>query len=347
MRDQKGADVSFAVTDEKTEKDSRVFTLRIPAAVAPRALEIAWAPPLPPPQPVRPRQPLQTVAAGEPLHFDLAEGQRREFRIEAREGGLYRVETLGRLKTGVTIGTNFLPRIGAGEDNGVGHNGLVQTYLRAGSYRVAVAVKDSSGRLGLAATPAQMIATGVLGAGGSARATLSDGRGAITPIEIREAGNYRLDLYALGRNLSARLEDADGWPLTAPGPLRSLDIRLEPGKYRLVTPPIDVDARMVARLMPITPDVALEGHGPHKLGYDDDYKLQWREPQAKDAPRAPDVWTFALKGESKIDLSITDGMVGEIIRGEKVSVGKVTKDRPFSGKLGRRRLSRRGARHRP
>ncbi|MFO1136383.1 MAG: lysozyme inhibitor LprI family protein [Rhodoblastus sp.] len=333
VRDQKGADVSFAASDEKTEKDSRVFTLRIPAAVAPRALEIAWTPAPAPAQAVRPRQPLQTVAAGEPLHFDLSEGQRREFRIEAAQGGLYRVETLGRLKTGLTIGTNFLPRIGAGENNGAGHNGLVQTYLRAGSYRVAVAAKDSSGRLGLAATPAEMATTGALAPGGSARATLSDGRGAITPIEIREAGNYRLDLYALGRVLSARLEDADGWPLTAPGPLRSLDIKLEPGRYRLVTPPIDVDARMVARLMAITPDVALEGHGPHKLGYDDEYKLQWREPASKDAPRAPDVWTFTLKGEAKIDLSITDGMVGEIIRGEKESVGKVAKDRPFTGKL--------------
>lgn len=333
VRDQKGADVAFAVSDEKIEKDTRVFTLRIPASATPRALEIGWFAPTQPPQPARPRQPLPTIAAGEPLHFDLNDGQRREFRIEAKEGGLYRVETLGRMKTGVTIGTNFLPRIGAGEDNGAGHNGLVQTYLRAGSYRVAVAAKESSGRLGLTATPAEMITTGVLSPGGSARATLTQGRGAITPIEIAESGNYRLDLFALGRDLSARLEDADGWPLTAPGPLKSLDIKLEPGKYRLVTPPIDVDARMVARLMAITPDVALEGHGPHKLGYDDEYKLQWREPQSKDAPRLPDVWTFALQGEAKIDLTITDGMIGDIIRGEKEVVAKVTKDRPFSGKL--------------
>ncbi|HMN72104.1 MAG TPA: lysozyme inhibitor LprI family protein [Rhodoblastus sp.] len=334
VRDQKGVDVAFSVSDEKTEKDSRVFTLRIPASATPRALEIGWFAPAPAPQPVRPRQPLQTIAAGAPLHFDLAEGQRREFRIEAKEGGLYRVETLGRLKTALTIGTNFLPRLGSAEDNGAGHNGLVQTYLRAGSYRVAVAAKDSSGRLGLTATPAEMITTGALSPGGSARATLSDGRGAITPIEIGKAGDYRLDLYALGRDLSARLEDADGWPLTAPGPLRSLEIKLEPGKYRLVTPPVDVDARMVARLTAITPDVALEGHGPHRLAFDDEQKLQWREPATKDVPRTPDVWTFALKGEAKIDLSISDGMIGDIIRGEKESVGKVTKDRPFSGKLG-------------
>ncbi|MFT4098478.1 MAG: hypothetical protein QM651_15275, partial [Rhodoblastus sp.] len=333
VRDQKGADVAFSVSDEKTEKDTRLFTLRIPASGAQRALEIGWFASPPSAQTLRPRQPLQTIAAGEPLHFDLADGQRREFRIEAKDGGLYRVETLGRLKTALTIGTNFLPRLGSAEDNGAGHNGLVQAYLRAGSYRVAVAAKDSSGRLGLTATPAEMIETGALSPGGSARATLSGGRGAITPIVIREAGDYRLDLYALGRDLSARLEDSEGWPLTAPGPLRSLDIRLDPGRYRLVTPPVDVDARMVARLTAITPDVAREGHGPHRLAFDDEQKLQWREPATKDAPRAPDVWTFALKGEAKIDLAISDGMIGDIIRGEKDSVGKVTKDRPFAGKL--------------
>ena len=113
-------------------------------------------------------------------------------------------------------------------------------------------------------------------------------------------------LAAIDRDLSARLEDSEGWPLTAPGPLKSLDIKLEPGKYRLVTPPIDVDARMVARLMAITPDVALEGHGPHKLGYDDEYKLQWREPQSKDAPRLP-----VSRGTSRSPLpSYPPGSVG-------------------------------------
>ena len=37
------------------------------------------------------------------------------------------------------------------------------------------------------------------------------------PFEIAEAGEYRLDLYGLGRELTARLEDAEGWPLAQPG----------------------------------------------------------------------------------------------------------------------------------
>lgn len=333
VRDQRGADVAVSLSDEKAEKDFRSFTLRIPASSGPRALEIAWVAPVQPTPPAKARQPLQTIAAGQPFHFDLADGQRREFRIEAKDGGLYRVETLGRLKTRVAIGTNFKPRLGEGDDNGAGHNGLVQTYLRAGSYRVAVSAKDSSGRLGLTATPADMAVAGTLSPGGSVRATLADGRGAVAPIDIREPGLYRLQLYSLDRDLSARLEDSEGWPLTAPGPLSRLEIRLEPGKYRLVLPPVAVDARVVARLDAVRPEASLEGHGPHPLPFGAAQKLQWREPQAKDAPRAPDVWTFVLKGESRADLKIGDGMIGELFRGEKESVGKFTKDRPFAGKL--------------
>ena len=62
-------------------------------------------------------------------------------------------------------------------------------------------------------------------------------------------------------------------------------------------------------------------------------RLQWREPQARDAPRAPDMWRFALYGDAEIDISIGEGMVGEIFKGEKDSVGKVAAGRPFKSKL--------------
>jgi uncharacterized protein len=335
VRDQRGADVAFTLSDEQAQKDFRTFTLRIPASAVPRALGVAWraAPPAPASAQQAARA-LETVPAGQPGYFDLAEGQRREFRLEAKEGGLYRIETLGRLNTSLSLGANFLPKIGEGADNGAGHNALVQTYLRAGSYRVAVSAKDSTGRAGLLATPAAMVATGVLSPDGSVRATLADGRGAVAPIEIPAAGNYRLDLYGLDRAFSARLEDSEGWPITAPGPLSRLDLKLEAGHYRLVVPPVDVESRMVARLRPVVAAPPLEGHGPHALRFGQEQKFQWREPAARDAPRTPDAWTFALAGEANVDLSIGEGMIGEIFRGEKDSVGKFTKQRPFAGALG-------------
>ena len=151
------------------------------------------------------------------------------------------------------MATPYLPNLGNAADNGPGHNALLQTYLRAGTYRVNVSASDSSGRLGVVARPAPLPSAGVLVPGESGRASLTEGRGVVFPIEIAEAGMYRLDLYGLGRTLTARLEDADGWPITKPGPVSRLDQQLAPGRYRLVVLPQDVDARVVARLRRVVP----------------------------------------------------------------------------------------------
>ena len=45
------------------------------------------------------------------------------------------------------------------------------------------------------------------------------------------------------------------------------------------------------------------------------------------------MWRFTLYGDAEIDLSIGEGMIGEIFKGEKESVGKVAADRPFKSKL--------------
>src|SRR5439155_27144728 len=135
-------------------------------------------------------------------------------------------------------------------------------------YRVTVAAQESTGRVGLVATPAPLAETGALVAGGSVRASLVAGRGAIVPIAVGAAGVYRLDLYGLNRTFTARLEDAEGWPLSPPGEMSHLEQRFEPGRYRLVVMPADVDARVVARLVPVETPIAPEGHGPHVLTFD-------------------------------------------------------------------------------
>src|SRR5262249_62202384 len=115
--------------------------------------------------------------------FDLARGERRSMLLEVQEGGLYRVETLGRLKTAVQVSTPFVPGLASASDNGPGHNALLQTYLRAGVYRVSVAAQASAGHLGLVATPAPLQETGTLVAGGGTPASPVLGPGAPGPIQ--------------------------------------------------------------------------------------------------------------------------------------------------------------------
>jgi hypothetical protein len=337
--DAKGANLPIAFADERIENETRFATLRIEASAQPQALGVYFV--ADPPatdeeaaqQPERVK-PSATLTAARPLFFDLARDERREFKFEVAKGGLYRVETLGRLQTSLALGTNLTPRIGEAEANGPGRNGLVTAYLRAGSYRVSVAARESAGHLGLAATPSSLVTTAAIAGEGSARALLAGGRGAIVPIEIPEDGLYRLDLQGLGRKWRARLEDAEGWPLTTPGPLTHLTRRFEKGSYRLVVLPEDVEARLVARLRPIVKQAPLEGHGPHPLPFDKAQKLQWREPPVKTAERAPDVWTFSLSGEADVEIDISEGMIAELFeKSGRESVGKFAAGRKLASRL--------------
>jgi hypothetical protein len=339
-RDAQGADVPLTLTDEKLEDEARFATLRIAASDKPRALGLGW---LPPPAKGRDERSAQeaerehkiaSVTPGRPHYFDLARDEKREFRFDLPQGGLYRIETLGRLQTKLAIGANLTPNIGEGEDNGPGHNALVTTYLRGGAYRAFVTALESEGHLGLSISPATLTTTSKLTSGASVRATLAGGKGAVIPIEIAEDGLYRLDLHGLQFDWRARLEDSEGWPLTKPGVLTRLTQRLEKGSYRLVVLPEDVEARMYARLRPVAAAPQLQGHGPHPLPFEKPQKLQWREPQAKDAPRAPDVWRFSLSGDADVELSISEGVAGDIIKNEKDIAGKVAGARKFSGRLG-------------
>ncbi|WP_442754546.1 hypothetical protein ACNHKD_16350 [Methylocystis sp. JAN1] len=334
-RDASGADIPLAFTEEKTENDQRLVTAKIAAAESERAVGLVY---LPEESAATPEadggENVKTrAAAGRPAFFDLKRDETKKLQFDVGQGGLYRVETLGRMKTALRIGAAVSPKLGEGEANGPGDNGLVTTYLRAGAYRAAVTAKESDGHLGLSVSPAILTSTAKLTDKGDARAALAPGKGAIVPFEITHAGDYRIELASLTQDWQARLEDAEGWPLTRPGPFKRETHRFEPGAYRLVVSPSDVEARMVARLRPIIPEAALEGHGPHPLPFERARKLQWREPPAKDAPRAPDVWRFTLAGDSDIELSIGEGMIGDILKGEKESVGKVAGDRPFKSKL--------------
>ncbi|WP_244430788.1 hypothetical protein [Methylocystis sp. ATCC 49242] len=337
-RDETGADVALTFADEKIENDKRVVTVKIAPVEKDRAIGLVFIPDAPATDggesaKIEDTGKIVRAAAGRPAFFNLAQDETKNLRFDVAEGGLYRIETLGRMKTALRVGATATPRLGEGEANGPGKNGLVTTFLRAGAYRAAVTAKESAGHLGLSITPAILTPTAKVTDAGGARATLEPGKGAVVPFEITKAGDYRIDLLGLKREWRARIEDADGWPLAPPGKFKRETRRYEPGAYRLVVTPEDVEARMVMRLTPVVAAADLEGHGPHALPFEKPQRLQWREPQTKDAPRAPDVWRFTLHGDSDVELTIGEGMIGDIVKGEKESIGKVVGDRPFKGKL--------------
>lgn len=334
--DATGALVTFTTADDIPAKTGRTFTVHIAPTDQDRALALTWTPEVILPElPTSRPQVSETLPAGKPRFFDLMRGEQRSMLLEVQEGGLYRIETRGRLQTSVRVSTPFVPNLAAATDNGPGHNALLQTYLRAGVYRMTVAAQASAGHLGLVATPATLQETSLLVAGGSVRASLVAGRGAIVPIDIATASVYRLDLYGLNHTFTARLEDAEGWPLRPPGAMSRLEQRFEPGRYRLVVLPAAVDTRVVVRLTPVVTSVTPEGHGPHALPFDQVQKFQWREPETREAPRTPDRWVFTLYGAAHVVLDISDGMIAELARedGGAPPLAKVIYQRGFSGSL--------------
>jgi len=170
--------------------------------------------------------------SGSQHFFDLAEDAQRNFALAVPAGGLYRVETLGRLHTTGALGTSFIPDLDHQEANGIGQNMLIQHFLRAGQYRVVVGAKDSAGHLGIAARLATLETGATLVPGSSVRARMAADGGLVFPLEIAERDRYHLNLLNLGRNPTARLEDEEGWPIVAAGDLASFEKELRPGVER-------------------------------------------------------------------------------------------------------------------
>ena len=316
----------------------------LPAPDRPRTVVLAWRQP-PHPRAAIPAPPARTADAvlspDRPRFLNLNDGANAGFDLQVPEGGLYRVETTGRLHTAAAIGTAFVPSLDQAEVNGPGGNALLQRWLRAGRYRVRVTARDSAGHLGVRVAPATLQAAPPLLPGGTVRAALPAGTGLAIPVEVAEAGRYRLVLLGQGRSFHARLDDDEGWPLTVPGELTELERDLPAGRLRLLVAPEATNARVLARLKRVLPPPTYDGHGPHALRPETAASATWREPAGRNDLRAPDQWTFALSGPADATLRIGDGMAADLWRdGADRPVLRLIGPAPFRGRLeaGRYRL---------
>ncbi len=316
----------------------------LPAPDRPRTVVLSWRQPVQrpaiPAPPPRLAEAVLTPAA--PRFLDLNSGASRTFALEVPEGGLYRVGTTGRLHTSAAIGTAFTPTLDQADANGPGGNALLQRWLRAGSYRVRVEATDSAGHLGVRVAPAPMQDAPALAPGGVLRAAMPAGTGLAIPLEVPEAGRYRLELLGQGgRGLTVRLDDPEGWPLTTPGPLDTGERDLPAGRLRLLVQPEATDARVLARLRRVLPAPEYAGHGPHALPPGTGVQATWREPAGRDDPRTPDAWTFTLRGPADATLTLSGGMAADLRRdGAERPVARLLGPAPFHGTLeaGRYRL---------
>jgi hypothetical protein len=327
--------LEYGVGQVPVSYDALTRTAQLSAADHARLVTLFWTLPTAPlamPEP-EPEASRPTLHDGAPRFFDLAENRTRSFTLDVGAGGLFRVETLGRLHTSGAIGSHFVPQLDAADANGIGQNMLLQGFLRAGQYHVDVTASDSSGHAGIVARPARLLTTPALLAGGTVRATMPAGSALLVPVTIAKPGTYRIDLLGIRRIFKARLEDAQGWPFAASAPFDTATQDLAPGQYRVLVSPEAVDARAVARLTRTEKPASLAGHGPHDLPFEAPQLTTWREPAGRNDPRQPDDWRFALAAAADVTLSITDGMEASLSEASGHGVAHLVGGTPLTRRL--------------
>jgi uncharacterized protein YecT (DUF1311 family) len=252
------------------------------------------------------------LLAQEPVFVDVAPSEKRTFNVAVKEPGLYRLETSGLLQTEGAIRTPTVIALDRQSNNGTGRNFLIQQYLGEGDYQLTVNTQgQTQGHLGLTLTPTTLEDGGQLSLQLPARHSLLAGHGLAYRFNIGKAGRYHLRALGLNREITMRLEDADGWPLVKPGDPADLDYDFTPGTYRLVLLPQPVDAKIITTVeaMPVPP--AFNGHGPHDLALNKTQSYQWLEP-VDGEPRQPDLWRFTLPAASTVSIDLPRGLRGRL-----------------------------------
>ncbi|MCU0290468.1 MAG: hypothetical protein MUF10_00545 [Thermoanaerobaculaceae bacterium] len=254
------------------------------------------------------------LQADTPQLFDLERRGSRTFLVKVDAPGLYRLETSGLLETAGTLRSRVITSLDAQESNGVGRNFLIQQYLREGDYQLTVRAEGrSAGHLGVRLVPTTLREGGVLLPGLPARVTLGEGEGVLYTFGIPERADYTLRSFGLRQPSTCRLEDAEAWPLVAPGGTAELARAFDAGGYRLVLLPGPVPSRRLTVLEPIVPPLRFAGHGPHHLPLDREVEHLWLEPEG-DAQRLPDIWRFELPAMATVGVTLSGEMTGELVR---------------------------------
>jgi hypothetical protein len=252
------------------------------------------------------------LPANEPAYLDIAKDEKKTFAISVRDPGLYRLETAGLLQTEGAIRTRTVVALDRQANNGTGRNFLIQQYLGEGDYQLTVnAQGQTQGHMGVTLMPTTLEDGGILSLQHPARRSLIAGHGLLYTFVIPNTGRYHLRANGLNRQVDMRLEDADGWPLVAPGAPADLDYDFTPGTYHLIVLPQPVDAKIVTMIDPLPADPILSGHGPHDLALNRSQAFQWLEPDAGQ-PRLPDLWRFTLPARSTVNIALPRGLLGKL-----------------------------------
>lgn len=268
--------------------------------------------PAPPPPPVLKRldEIFPVLTEQKPLFRDFEVEQERQFLLKVETPGLYRLETTGRMATGITVRTRTVTSLFKAARNGVGRNALIQQFFKPGDYLVGVqTLGQSAGRAGIRLRRSPLTEVSGLYPGTIKRASVPPDAAVKYQIQIDKSGRYRVNTYSLGKKLYFRLEDGEGWPMTGPNASGGDQGTLEPGTYYYYTLPAPIASRRLTFLERIPDIPPISGKGPHVLKLNRQLHNTWME----DDQRSPDVYRAAIPARIETILELTGGMEAVIL----------------------------------
>lgn len=272
------------------------------------------------------------LEAKKPYFFETERNQTTTLNVHVAAPALYRLESTGLLRMEGTLRTRTVPSLEREAANGVGRNFLIARYLGEGDYQLSVRPQGKSrGPLGVELARNTPVDGGELREGIPARRTLHAGEGLLYRFHVAKAGDYRVRAIGLDRRFTARLEDADGWPLVRPGLRADYRRHFAAGDYRLLILPQQVAARVVTLFAAVPQPRKFEGHGPHDIALDSSVTHRWMEPR-KGARRIPDQWRFRAPAAVTAVIDLSPGMAGTLLQ-EGKPVGKIVGGQTWQGKL--------------
>ncbi len=247
---------------------------------------------------------LPKLTSGVTSFNDFNRDQTISYLLTVNKPSLYRLETTGRLRTTIKVRTPNITDLFSGTENGIGRNGLINTFLKPGEYLIEATTRgNSKGRAGILLKENDLILANELGVGDIHRAVVDRDSALKFPVTITENGEYEFSTLLFNSSSRLRLEDSDGWPIYISGSGASKFTReLDKGYYTYFSLPQNRSSRRVTSLKKLTdiPDNVMPLNGKTS-GI-------WIE----NSTRKPNVYKFSLNTIQTGYINISSGFEGWI-----------------------------------
>jgi hypothetical protein len=227
--------------------------------------------------------PVPVITTDKPVFFDIGQSDRVDYQFSISEAGIYRIETSGRLATGVRIRDRLLQFVQDAREKGIGRNAIFVDYLLPGQYMISVSSEGASaGHLSLSVKKDDLVNGGKLDNTIEKRSLVPAYKGIQYEIDPRNRGEYVIQSFGRNVTFPVRVEDNEGWPVFQHGASSPVNIILEKGSYRLLSLPVSYESRRIAKLSLTGSKPALHGKGPHNLKLNESLSAEWKQSRKDD-----------------------------------------------------------------